>query len=67
MLLNLKTEIIRKHLSEAKIAAAIKINPKTMSNKVTEKSDFTRSEMYKIAEFFPDTDMKYLFASDKGE
>lgn len=66
MLLNLKTEIARKKISQAKIAAFLCIGERTMSHKVTEKSDFTRSEMYAIhKEFFPDIDMKYLFDSEK--
>ena len=65
MLLNLKTEIARRKLSQAKIALAICIDEKTMSNKVTEKNEFLRREMYLIHDtFFPDTDMQYLFDSD---
>ena len=48
MLLNLKTEIARKRLSAAKIAEYIGITPKTMSCKVNEKTEFTRSEMFAI-------------------
>lgn len=66
MLLNLKTETARKHLSCRKIAKEIGISKEAMSNKVTEKTQFTRPEMYAIHDkFFPETDMKYLFASDK--
>ena len=66
MLLNLKTEIARRKLSQAKIARTIGIGEKTMSNKVTEKNEFSRKEMYLIHDlFFPDTDMRYLFDSDK--
>ena len=66
MLLNLKTEIARRKLSQAKISLAIGIDEKTMSNKVTEKNEFSRKEMYLIHDFFfPDMDMRYLFASDK--
>ena len=54
MLLNLKTEIARKRLSAAKIAEYIGITPKTMSCKVNEKTEFTRSEMFAIhSRFFP--------------
>lgn len=64
MLLNLKTEIARKKLSQAKIAREIGINTKTMSQKVTEKTELTRSEMYRIHKrFFPDVDFRYLFDS----
>lgn len=65
MLLNLKTEIARRKLSQAKIARTIGIDEKTMSNKVTEKNEFLRKEMYRIHDFFfSDMDMRYLFASD---
>lgn len=64
MLLNLKTEIARRRLSGRKIAKGIGISKEAMTHKVTEKSQFTRSEMYAIhGMFFPDTDMRYLFAS----
>ncbi|MBP0985366.1 MAG: hypothetical protein J6A19_16760 [Oscillospiraceae bacterium] len=65
MLLNLKTEIARRKLSCRKIAKGVDISKEAMSHKITEKSQFTRSEMYAIHDmFFPDTDMKYLFASE---
>lgn len=66
MLLNLKVEICKKGTSSAKIAKYLGIDTKTMSQKVTEKSQFTRVEMYKIhKEFFSDVDFHYLFQSDK--
>lgn len=66
MLLNLKLEICKKGISSAKIARYLNIDIKTMSNKIVEKSQFSRTEMYKIhKEFFSDTDFHYLFRSDK--
>lgn len=66
MLLNLKTEIARAKTSQAIIAKFLGITPKTLSLKINEKSELTRTEMYAIhAQFFPETDMKYLFESDK--
>lgn len=66
MLINLKVEICKKGISSAKIARHLGIDAKTMLQKVTEKSQFTRAEMYKIREeFFPDIDFYYLFRSDK--
>lgn len=66
MLMNLKLEICKRNISSAKIARFIGIGVQAMSKKVTEKSQFTRTEMYKIhEEFFPDTDFHYLFCSDK--
>ncbi len=65
MLLNLKTEIARRKLSQAKIARAIGISDRAMSQKVTERTEFTRSEMYAIHKiFFSDVNFRYLFASD---
>ena len=67
MLLNFKVEIVRHNLSAAQIADFLKINTKTMSQKITEKSQFTRDEMYKIYDqYFRDVDFHYLFMSDKG-
>lgn len=64
MLLNLKTEIARRKLSQAKIAQAIDISDRAMSQKVTERTEFTRSEMYAIHKiFFSNVDFCYLFAS----
>ena len=66
MLLNLKTEMNRKRLSSNGIAKGIGISKEAMSHKVTERTQFTRDEMYAIHDgYFPETDMKYLFASDK--
>lgn len=66
MLMNLKLEICKRNISSAKIARFIGIGVQAMSNKVTEKSQFTRTEMYKIhTEFFSDMDFYYLFRSDK--
>lgn len=64
MLLNLKTEIARRKLSQAKISRAIGISERTMSQKVTEQTEFTRTEMFRIhSTFFPEADFHYLFAS----
>lgn len=68
MLLNLKTEIARHKLSAAKIAKTLGIDEKTMSEKVTGKSDFKRKEMYLIhSTFFPDSDFYELFKDEKNE
>ncbi len=66
MLLNLKVELCKKGISAAKIARFLGIRRETMSKKVIEKSQFTRDEMYRIHDnFFPETDLYYLFRSDK--
>ena len=66
MLLNLKTEMLRRKVTSRAIAKDIGISERAMSHKVTERTQFTRDEMYAIHDgYFPETDMKYLFASDK--
>ncbi len=66
MLLNLKTEIARNRTSQRKIAKFLGLGEKAMSEKINEKTDFTRSEMYKIKKtFFPNVEMEYLFESEK--
>ncbi len=68
MLLNLKTEIARVKTSQRKIAEFLGIDTKTISSKILEKTDFTRTEMYKIqSAFFPNVDLKYLFESEQEE
>lgn len=65
MLMNLKVEMCRKKISAAQISRHLRIDVKTMSKKVNEKTQFTRTEMYKIYEdFFPDTDFYDLFRSE---
>lgn len=67
MLLNLKTEIARRKLSQAKIARTIGISERAMSQKITENTELTRSEMYVIHEkFFSEVDFKYLFSSSEN-
>lgn len=66
MLLNLKTEIARHKLSAAKVAKGIGIDERTMSEKVTGKSDFKRKEMYLIhSKFFPESNFYELFKDEK--
>ena len=66
MLANLRTEMTRKKVRGKAMAKVIGCSEKTMSNKINEKNDFTRSEMFLInTTFFPEiTDMRYLFESD---
>ena len=61
MLLNLKTEIARARISQAKIARTVGIRPETMSDKVLEKTEFTRSEIFDFSAIFPYVYIKYLF------
>lgn len=66
MLSNLRAEMARKRISGIEIGKRIGISEKSVSNKINERSDFTRKEMFLIKEiFFPDvSDMRYLFESD---
>ncbi len=66
MLLNLKMEILKRGISQRKIARFMNMDIGQFNRKVNERNtDFTRREMYKIHdEFFSDTDMYYLFKSD---
>lgn len=65
MLINLKTEMLRRKLTARAIAKDIGISERAMSNKVTETTEFTRSQMCTIHDkYFHDTDMRWLFASD---
>ena len=58
--------MITHRVSAATICRTIGITPKTMSCKVNEKSQFTRTEMYRIHDyFFKDEDFYELFKSDK--
>lgn len=67
MFKNLKAEMAREGLSRKDIAIAIGISHKSFCNKLAGKSDFTRSEMLKIKEyFFKNHTLEYLFdSSDK--
>lgn len=59
---NLKAEIARKGYKEKDMAKKIGVSPRTLSNKITGRSDFTLSEMLAIKQnFFPDLSLEYLF------
>lgn len=58
----------RKRIKQRELASLLRLSEEQISRKINERQnqEFTRSEMYHIHEkFFPDTDMKYLFVSDK--
>ncbi|MDR1753809.1 MAG: hypothetical protein LBR74_02745 [Eubacterium sp.] len=64
---NLRAEISRKGLTARGISRDLGISEKAMFNKLSENTDFKRSEMYFIhSSFFPEIDIKYLFESNKG-
>lgn len=66
MLYNLRAEMARKRITGIEIGKCIGKSKKSVSNKINERSDFTRKEMFLIkSNLFPDvTDMRYLFESD---
>lgn len=66
MLSNLRAEMARKRITGIEIGKCIGRSEKSVSNKINERSEFTRREMFLIkSNFFPDiSDMRYLFESD---
>lgn len=66
MLANLRAEMQKKQITQREIANFLNLDEKTISKKMNEKNDFTRSEMYAIRDkFFATEDMACLFASDR--
>lgn len=62
MFRNLKAEMARKALLSKDIATTLNIAEKSITNKMTGKTEFTRKEMLKIrGTFFPWCTMDYLF------
>ncbi len=64
LLLNLKTEMLRNRLTAREIAKKIGMNESGLSERISEKKDFKRGEMYAIASLFPGVSMEYLFKTD---
>ena len=60
---NLKAEIARKGMNNAKFAAIIKMNSRLFNQKISGKSEFKRSEMQKIKKALGDENytLEYLF------
>lgn len=64
MLRNLLAEIGRNRIKQIDIAKALKVNEKTLRNKLNQITAFTFPETVIIRdEFFPDLDLEYLFAN----
>lgn len=62
---NLRAEMARKNIKSVVVAETLGISYDTMSNKMNGKSDFTRTEIFKIRdEFFPDLTLEYLFETE---
>lgn len=61
--LNLKAEMARSGLNGNSVSKQIGLNPKSFSNKMIGKSEFTRSEMMAIQSVFEGKTIEYLFES----
>lgn len=62
---NLRAEMARKNIKSVVVAEILGISYDTMSNKMNGKSDFTRTEIFKIRDkFFPDLTLEYLFETE---
>lgn len=60
---NLRAEMARKGIDGKNMSARLECDPKTFNNKINGKTEFTRSEIFKIQkEVFPDLAVEYLFA-----
>jgi hypothetical protein len=63
---NLKAEMARKNINGIYISVLLGCDPKTFSSKMTGKTEFTRSEIFKIQkDLFPNFTVEYLF--NEGE
>ena len=64
MFRNLSAELVRHGIKVKDLAEYIGVSPKTASNKLNGKSEFTLSEINKISSLFPTMEVAYLFATD---
>ena len=68
MFMNLKAEMARKEILLKDIAIKLNLTPKTLSNKVCGKTEFTCKEMHSIKKFFfPNYTLDYLFEKENEE
>ncbi len=59
---NLRAEMARKNIKYVAIAEILGISYDSVINKISGKTDFTRSEIFKIRDIlFPDLSLEYLF------
>ena len=66
MLQNLRAEMARKNITIIAIGKAIGRTPRSVSDKIKGKYDFTLPELKLIRdEFFPECDLEYLSANEK--
>lgn len=65
---NLRGEMAKKKILMEDISELLKIHRNSVANKLNGKSAFTIEESMKVQEhFFPDLELKYLFARDDTE
>jgi len=57
----------RKHIKIIDLANKLEISESSMRNKLNGKYEFTRTEMFKIKEIFPEHSFEYLFKNDIEE
>ena len=61
MLINLYTEMKKKHLTQKEIAQKLGMNEKTFGAKINGRISFTVDELLELKrEFFPDSSLEYL-------
>lgn len=59
---NLKTEMVKKGITQRALANILKIHENTVANKLTGESNFSIEEAFIIKEYlFPQCDLTYLF------
>lgn len=59
---NLRAEMARKGITSKRLSIVIGVSPKTLSNKLYGRSEFTLAEMLAIKNrLFPDLSLDYLF------
>lgn len=65
---NLRGEMAKRKILIENISDLLKIHRNSVANKVNGKSAFTIEESMKVQEhFFPDLELKYLFARDDSK
>ena len=65
---NLRAEMGRKNLGIVEMATELKFNRDTLARKLSKKSQIDLAEAFDIQEkFFPECDLRYLFAMERSE
>lgn len=59
----LEAEIAKRGIKKKDIAAALEIKPRSLSDKLSGKTDFWWKEINVISDMFPDIPMKQLFSN----